>query len=158
MCFVFPWRPRRTAHKTIMKALKGHQSSARRQRLSYCGTWRSYTTWRSPPRTPSPIISGLLRPAKIGLASERMTHGMTKLLCLSVCQASSLSDWHLLAQAHPGSREARDKSQTQMVFSLAILSRARFRREEREKKLFPNPHPVFTDSLKCNCLYKSRRN
>lgn len=48
MCLVFPWRPRRTAHKTIMKALKGHQNSARPQRLSYCGTWRSYTTWRSP--------------------------------------------------------------------------------------------------------------
>lgn len=59
---------------------------------------------------------------------------------MSVCQARSLSDWHLLAQAHPGSWEARDKSQTQMAFFFLPLlllppSRPIFRRGRNVSKI-----------------------
>lgn len=147
MCFVLPWWLRSTAHKTIMKASQrpqGHQKSARPQRFSYCGTWRSYTTWRSPRECfLPPIISGLLRPAKIGLASKGMTHGMTKLLCLSVRLGLYPTDicWLRLIQAleKPGIR-VRHRWLFPVQFCLARDS------EGEWKKLFPNLHPVFTDS------------
>lgn len=108
---------------------------------------------------PPTIILGLLRPAKIGLARKRDDTRNDK-TPVSVCQAWSLSDWHLLAQAHPGSREARDKSQTQMAFFFFLCNSVsrKIQNEGKEKKLFSNPHPVFTDSLKYNCLYKNIRN
>lgn len=57
---------------------------------------------------PTPIISGLLRAATIGLASKGMTHGMTKLLCASVRPGLYPTDicWLRLIQApeKPGIR------------------------------------------------------
>lgn len=123
MCFVFPWWTCRGAHRTIMKALKGQPNGA--------GT--SSTVWAivalrrvaqhdvgpdNAPPAPTPtctpsIILGILRPAKIGVASKR-DDTRNDNTPVSVCQAWSLSDWHFLAQAHPGSGEARDKSQKHM--------------------------------------------
>jgi len=131
MCFVFPWWSRRTAHKTIMKALKGRRGT-RIVRVLSVSAILAHGGVTQPDVHPEnvsipPIISGILRPVKIGLASKRDDIQNDK-TPVSVCQACSLSDWHLLAQAHPGSGEARDKSQTQMAFSLAVLSSTRFRR------------------------------
>lgn len=57
---------------------------------------------------PTPVISGLLRAAKIGLAGKGMTHGMTKLLCVSVRLGLYPTDicWLRLIQApeKPGIR------------------------------------------------------
>lgn len=90
---------------------------------------------------PTPIISGLLRAAKIGLASKGMTHGMTKLLCVSVRLGLYPTDicWLRLIQApeKPGIR-VRHRW-------LPPPPPPRFRRGRRN---------VFTASLKYNCLYK----
>lgn len=155
--FVFPWWPRCTAHKTIMKALKGRRGTTTVHVLSVSAIvalWRSYTTWRSPWECFfPPIILGLLRPAKIGLASKGMTHRMTKLLCLSVRLGLYPTDicWLRLIQAleKPGIR-VRHRWLFPLQFCLA--------QDSEGGAVFPNLHPVFTDSLKYNCLYRSIRN
>lgn len=145
MCFVFPWWTCRAAHKTIMKALKGQPNGAGMSSTVWAivvlgGVTQHDVHPDNPSLTPTcapAIILGISRPATIGLASEGMTHGMTKLL--SVCQAWSLSDWHLLAQAHPGSGEARDKSQKHMA-------------------LFPSPPPLYFFLVQKKCRKKEKKN
>lgn len=92
---------------------------------------------------PTPIISGLLRAAKIGLASKGMTHGMTKLLCVSVRLGLYPTDicWLRLIQApeKPGIRVRH------RWLPPPPPPPPRFRRGRRN---------VFTASLKYNCLYK----
>lgn len=160
MCFVFPWRPRRTAHKTIMKALKGHQNSARRQRLSYCGTWRSYTTWRSPREPPPPSSRGFWDRQRLGLLAKGWhTEWQNSCVCLSVRLGLYPTDicWLRLIQA-PEKPGIRVRHRWFFPSQFCLVQDSEGKREREREKLFPNPHPVFTDSLKCNCLYKSRRN
>lgn len=100
-----------------------------------------------------PIISGLLRPAKIGLASKGMTHGMTKLLCLSVRLGLYPTDicWLRLIQAleKPGIR-VRHRWLFPVQFCLA-------RDSEGEWKNCFQIFILFLQTLKYNCLYKSTR-
>lgn len=100
---------------------------------------------------PSPIISGLLRPSKIGLASKGMTHGMTKLLCLSVRLGLYPTDicWLRLIQAleKPGIR-VRHRWLFPLQFCL----------EQDSSVCVCVGEGGFTDSLKYNYLYKNIRN
>lgn len=89
----------------------------------------------------SPIISVLLRPAKIGLASKEMTHRMTKLLCLSVRLGLYPTDicWLRLIQAleKPGIR-VRHRWLFPLQFCVV--------EDSYGGKMFPNFYLVFTDS------------
>lgn len=128
--------------------------------VSYCGTWRSYTTWRLPWECflPPPSSRGFWDRQRLGLLAKGMTHGMTKLLCLSVRLGLYPTDicWLRLIQApeKPGIRVRH----RWLFFFLCNSVSHKIQNEGKEKKLFSNPHPVFTDSLKYNCLYKNIRN
>lgn len=107
--------------------------------LSYCGTWRSYTTWRSPWECflPPPSSRGFWDRQRLGLLAKRMTHGMTKLLCLSVRLGLYPTDicWLRLIQA-PEKPGIRVRHRWLFFFPFAILSHARFRTRGRKKNVF----------------------
>lgn len=133
ICFVFPWWPRCTAHETMMKALKGRRDTRIVHVLHVSSVVALVEKWHDLTSTLQtvafPIISGLLETGRDWACSHGDDTRNDK-TPMSVCRAPSLSDWHLLAQAHLGSGETRDKRQTQMAFSLAILSSTSFRREK----------------------------
>lgn len=145
MCFArFPWRPHRAAYKTIMTSSprpQGHQNSAHPPGFSSIVALGGVAQPDVHPENVSfPIISGLLRSAKIGLASKGMTHGMTKLLCLSVRLGLYPTDicWLRLIQAleKPGIR-VRHRWLFPLQFCLAQHSEGGGK--------FENLHPVFTN-------------
>lgn len=100
---------------------------------------------------PTPIISGFLRPATIGLASKGMTQGTTKLQCLSVRLGLYPTDicWLRLIQApeKPGIR-VRHRWLFPSQFCLTLDSE-----REREKNCF-QILILFLQTLNYNCLQK----